>query len=144
MSDTCPNCGEKIKSTDIFCPFCGQTKEGQPSSKAQSSSQQCANCGSANDFGVSFCQSCGQSLEAPKLPEHDLGTSQDQQESYEYGSFSETSSTGEKKWYTPPTRTRSKKNPIEWFFWTCWGIYIFLRFLFQILWCVSLIAGRRR
>ncbi|MHA1356213.1 MAG: zinc ribbon domain-containing protein [Candidatus Heimdallarchaeota archaeon] len=145
MSEQCVNCGESIKSTDIFCPYCGNTKEGQPSSSGQSSSLQCASCGASNDFGVSFCQSCGQPIEAAKgTPPPPIDAPGQTQESYDYGSFSETSSTGERKWYTPPKRARSKKNPIEWFFWTCWGLYIAFRFLFQILWCVGMIAGRRR
>lgn len=144
MSDTCPNCGEQIKSTDVFCPFCGQTRSDQPSGSGQGSSIQCATCGAVNDAGVNYCQSCGQPLEGPiTAPKQDTGT-QDQQESYDYGTYSTSSSTGERKWYQPPPRKRSKKNPIEWFFCTCWGLYVFFRFLFQMLWCIGLIAGRRR
>jgi len=144
MSNTCPSCGEVVKPTDVFCPFCSyDLKASQSASSSASSALICANCGASNDLGVNFCQSCGQPLESPKAPQEPID-SQGQQESYDYGSYSETSSTGERKWYSPPKRQRSAKHPIEWLFWIGWSLYILLRVFFQIFWCVAIIAGRRR
>lgn len=159
MSRLCVNCGEKIKDEDIFCPFCGKPsdkKEGELSQQAEVSPGVfiCSTCGSANASTNKYCDSCGNPLiKSGAGGDMEYGDSygsssydgaQAAGTSYSYGSYSSTSSTGEKKWYTPPKRTRSAKNPIEWFFWSGWGLYIFFRFLFSIIWIILQIVARSK
>ena len=62
---------------------------------------------------------------------------------YTYGSAT-PEPTGKRPWYKPPKRTKSAKHPSEWFFWTGWGLYVFLRFIFQILFFALMIGLRSR
>jgi RNA polymerase subunit RPABC4/transcription elongation factor Spt4 len=138
----CNNCGSDLEPTDVFCPYCGtpitikdDTIKGSDSAMASDYSEehgaQCPNCNRINNPKNQFCKFCGTTLSQATSGQSSFG----QQESYNYGSFSETSSTGERKWYSPPERQRSAKHPIEWFFWTGWGLYILIRFIFTALFC---------
>ncbi|MFW9924226.1 MAG: zinc ribbon domain-containing protein [Candidatus Thorarchaeota archaeon] len=164
MSKICPHCSEQVKTTDIFCPFCGadlsktsSTQDSFESNFSDSSFITCPYCGTSNIPTSQFCASCGTAMSAsqssssgsipPSSYDSISGQSSSQQESHSYGSYSTYSSADERKWYTPPKRTRSAKNPIEWFFWTGWGFYILIRVIFFVLWFIIRLAvfskGRR-
>lgn len=152
MSNSCPNCGESIKREDVFCPFCGtpiskaSTGTKYPSQEASSGEVTCSNCNASNVISNKFCSFCGTTL-AVAPSSHSPAYSPPEtteQETHSYGSYHTTSSDGERKWYQPPQRKRSKKHPIEWFFYIGWSLYIILRVLFYVFICVAQIAGRRR
>jgi len=159
MSRKCVNCGEEIKKTDVFCPFCGGPVDKIQSTPSEPLSSEnviiCSLCGAANKPTSTFCESCGDPIvssesAAGRMESSYGSTTYDSQAqasgtTYTYGSYSSSSSTGEKKWYTPPKRTRSAKNPIEWFFWSGWGLYILFRLIFSILWIViRIIAATKK
>ena len=154
MTKTCVNCGEEVKQTDIFCPFCGANADKLASDKqsedefSEQNSAYCSKCNAKNKPEAQFCEYCGNELAADsykathqshRSPGTDRFTAQD----HAYGSSYTTEPTDEenRKWYTPPKRTRSAKHPAEWFFWTCWGIFIVFRAIFQLLWFIIRIGS---
>jgi len=148
MTKTCVNCGEAVKETDVFCPFCGANADSVTSSEKQSGSGfsdsevgYCSNCHAKNKPTAQFCEFCGTELAvdnyktsnySQSTPGTDHSTAQG---THTYGSYSsEPTDEENRKWYQPPKRTRSAKHPAEWFFWSCWGIFFIIRAIFQLLW----------
>jgi len=152
MSSSCPNCGESIKKEDVFCPFCGtpisKTPTGikHPIQEASSGEVACPNCNASNVPSNKFCSFCGTSLAAAPSSYSSAYSPPEttEQSTHSYGSYHTTSSDGERKWYQPPQRKRSAKHPLEWLFYFGWSLYLILRVLFYVLFCVAQIAGRRR
>lgn len=153
MSRTCNNCGEQVKQEDVFCPFCGNPADKpQASSKVSdpsSSASICATCGASNKQEAQFCESCGNSLATASSfsgsgssTQYQQDTSYGTQTTHTYGTYSAEPS--DRKWYTPPQRTRSARHPLEWFFWSGWGLYILIRFLFSFLWIIIRIIARSK
>ncbi len=123
MTKSCPSCGVALKTSDIFCPFCGTSISSSHSPSKSSFSD--------SEFSDQFASS------TPST-----------EESYSYGSGSSGYYTenveGTRKWYQPPKRKRSAKHPIEWFFWIGWGLYIVLRIVFYILIIAAQVAIRKK
>ncbi|NHJ38778.1 MAG: zinc ribbon domain-containing protein [Asgard group archaeon] len=142
MSRICPNCAGYIKPEDIFCPFCGidTSKFADTSSNSQDIS--CSNCGTLNKIGIQYCSNCGSIISTSQI-NNNFGAIPTETTTYTYGSAT-PQTTGKRPWYKPPERTKSAKHPSEWFFWTGWGLYVFLRFLFQILFFALMIGLRSR
>ncbi len=155
MTKTCVNCGEIVKKTDIFCPFCGANSD-----KAQPSIQDtkmgdnfCSTCGVANKSSAQFCAGCGNTIDSSSSSASSYGTpasaatDSSDQTTHTHGSYSTEPSDSTHKWYKPPKRKRSAKHPAEWFFWTGWGLYFLIRAIFWVLWFVIRIflqaKGRR-
>ncbi len=58
----CPQCGNFVKNTDLFCTRCG-TKLSSDITKSQKSNQSfCRVCGHPAEYGASFCIKCGARL----------------------------------------------------------------------------------
>ncbi len=55
--------------------------------------------------------------------------------------YSTKSSNGTRAWYKPPERTRSRSSPVQWAIWTGWGVWILIRFIFEILFFVVRIVA---
>ncbi|MHA1156329.1 MAG: zinc ribbon domain-containing protein [Candidatus Heimdallarchaeota archaeon] len=142
MSKMCINCGEEVKKTDIFCPFCGNnTDEAKPSVEgAKMGHSVCSTCNATNESGAKFCESCGNTIDSsPSSSAKSFGSTDSyaadssQETTHTYGSYSAEPSDSTRKWYKPPKRTRSAKHPVEWLFWTGWGLYFLIRVIFWIL-----------
>lgn len=159
MTKTCINCSEKVKETDIFCPFCGaNANEVHPSAKISSVQDTkmgivvCSTCGDANKQGTKFCENCGNAIASSSSSSSvnygtstaSTSTSSTHQTTHTYGSYSTEPEDSTRKWYQPPKRTRSAKHPLEWFFWTGWGFYFLLRVVFQVLWLILRIVLRSK
>jgi len=158
MTKKCPNCGESLVSSDIYCPYCSaDTRPAEQSSGAYSFAQPaapqgsitCESCGSANEPQNLHCANCGANIAssqpyAPPATNTGYTTigSTPTSETHTYGASSTASD--DRPWYKPPHRERSAKRPREWFFWTGWGLYIFFRVLFSILFIVLRVAARSR
>ncbi len=136
MTKFCINCGEKVKKTDIFCPFCGgDINKEQPSTQdLKMDTTVCSTCYAVNKASTVFCESCGNSIDS--FSSSSTGS---------YGSTTSTTTDPTRKWYIPPKRTkwykppkrtRSAKHPVEWFFWTGWGFYVLIRGILWVLWYV--------
>jgi hypothetical protein len=143
MTQTCPHCQQEIKPEDLFCPYCGKRTSVSPkadtktstiprSYSSDSSTHFCSGCGSVIEPGITYCRNCGQPVAKSMNSSAD-----DQDVSYSYGHSGDgTYHTKESNWYSPPKRKRPAYHPIEWFFWSGWGLYILLRFVFQILFVI--------
>lgn len=142
MSRICPNCAGYIKQDDVFCPFCGVDTSKYTGSTPKSEDIHCSSCGSLNRIGTQYCSNCGSLVSSPQVGSS-FGAVPTEPTNYTYGSATPQSA-GKRPWYKPPVRTRSAKHPSEWFFWTGWGLYVFLRFLFQILFFALMIGLRSR
>lgn len=162
MVKVCPNCSEQVRDTDVYCPFCGgsidyasqsTTRDSLPG--VQSTDVICTNCGAVNKQGSKFCESCGFAVKPkPSFKDSSSGSvgsttdfgssSSSSQQTHSYGTYSTQPSDSSRKWYTPPKRERSAKNPLEWFFWTGWGLYVLIRAIFWILFFVLRIVARSR
>lgn len=144
MTKMCVNCGEVVKKTDVFCPFCGaNTDKAQPSAHVTKMSDTiCSTCGVTNKLGAQFCESCGNAIDSISSSSSTVNygstvssaTDSSDQATHTYGSYSTEPSDSTRKWYKPPKRTRSAKHPAEWFFWTGWGLYFLIRVIFWVLW----------
>ena len=155
MTKTCVNCGEVVKKTDIFCPFCGASTDKRDSSAATQESSYtehnivyCSQCNAKNKIGAQFCEFCGNEITSDSF-KTSVGTeeihgTERAHATHTYGSYSTEPSDSSRKWYQPPKRTRSAKHPAEWFFWTGWGIYFLIRVIFQILWFILRIVIRSK
>jgi hypothetical protein len=141
MSRLCPNCSGNLKQDDIFCPFCGVDTSKLEASETDSI--HCSSCGSLNRLGIQYCSSCGSPISTPQGSSSYGLEPISESSTYTYGSAT-PQSTGKRPWYKPPQRTKSAKHPSEWFFWTGWGLYVFLRFIFQILFFALMIGLRSR
>ena len=55
MTKTCVNCGETVKDSDIYCPFCGNPTEGEKKTGTEyqdsTDGLACPNCG-ATGFAI--------------------------------------------------------------------------------------------
>ena len=148
MVKICPNCNEQVRDTDVFCTFCRHRLDfNQKDQSKPIGTILCQHCNVINKTVNSFCESCGMPLEDKSssykestdsyaTTSYDSNSHQNSQQTHTYGSYSTYSSSDDRKWYTPPKRSRSAKHPLEWFFWSGWGIYILLRSIFSILFCV--------
>ncbi len=155
MTKMCVNCGDQVKKTDIFCPFCGKnTEKAQPSVQdtKMAGNTICSTCGVTNKLGAQFCESCGNAVDISGSSSSTTRygstasptTESADQTTHTYGSYSSKPSDSSRKWYKPPKRTRSAKHPVEWFFWTGWGLYFLIRAIFWILWFVLRIFLRSK
>ncbi|MBD3190069.1 MAG: zinc-ribbon domain-containing protein [Candidatus Heimdallarchaeota archaeon] len=162
----CPNCGEQPEPSDIYCPYCGSSLSEASGASSWGSSSSfdietadedgfvCAKCGAMNPSGTNYCRNCGESLadaqsvsstRARTTSSSTQGsTSSSSTRTYSYGSGGSVSSDEDRAWYQPPQRSRSAWHPVEWFFWSGWGLYILIRFIFQILWWVLIFWGKSR
>ncbi len=61
--NSCPNCGEKIKPTMIFCSNCGYRLQEERKEEEKVKKRFCTGCGKPLDPGVSFCTECGKPVE---------------------------------------------------------------------------------
>ncbi|NHK30792.1 MAG: zinc ribbon domain-containing protein [Asgard group archaeon] len=143
MSRLCPNCSSSIKQDDIFCPFCGVDTSKFNNSSSKTGDVNCSSCGSLNQIGIQFCSNCGSPISVPHGGSSFGSEPVSESTTYTYGSAT-PQPTGKRPWYKPPERTKSAKHPSEWLFWTGWGLYVFLRFLFQILFFALMIGLRSR
>ncbi|MBN1330832.1 MAG: zinc ribbon domain-containing protein [Candidatus Heimdallarchaeota archaeon] len=156
MSQNCPNCGEKLLSTDVFCPYCGADAKSadqtltSPSSSTTGSIT-CESCGSLNPQNTQYCGNCGAGLSStpyigssPSSSSFASSSSSSSQSTYNYGANSSTQDSGNRPWYKPPPSKHSGRNPATWFHYFCWGFYILLRVLFWVLIIFGKGAMRRR
>ncbi|NHJ86910.1 MAG: zinc ribbon domain-containing protein [Asgard group archaeon] len=156
MSQKCPNCGESLLSTDVFCPYCGADTKASPSlgstPSSASGSVTCASCGSLNPQNTQYCGNCGAGLSSGpyvgSTPTSsgfaDATSYSSTQSTYNYGASSTTQDSGSRPWYKPPPSKYSNRNPATWMYYICWGFWIFLRVLFWIFIIFGKGAMRRR
>ncbi|MGC9781004.1 MAG: zinc ribbon domain-containing protein [Candidatus Heimdallarchaeota archaeon] len=145
MNKSCSNCGEELKSSDVFCPFCSNPVVSANTTSTKTNSQKyilCPNCSIKNKVTSKYCMDCGNNLIG-------LIATESQSEVYDtaassgvtYGSYSTKSSDGTQAWYKPPERTRSRGNPVQWVIWSGWGLWILFRVIFEILFFAVRIAA---
>lgn len=52
VGGTCPNCGDTIEGSEIYCDKCGAKLR-----------KTCDHCGTVNEIGSAFCKKCGAKLD---------------------------------------------------------------------------------